>query len=80
MSQTNRDLQRLTEVRKLYRTGEAKQIRMAAAVSQAEFARAIGCGSTAVSLWESGQRSPKGELALRCWSTLTTLRSRQTKP
>lgn len=66
-------LKRLAEVRNLYSTGEARRIRIAANVSQAEFAKGVGASRAAVCLWESGARHPSTKLALRAWTLLDLL-------
>lgn len=75
MNTNHRDLTRLAEVRRMYRNGEARALRIASAVSQAELARAIGASRSALSLWESGRRSPHGDAALRCWIVLEAMRA-----
>jgi transcriptional regulator with XRE-family HTH domain len=59
------DLLLLSQARADAKSGRAREIRLAADVSQAEIARACGVAPAAVSQWESGQRTPRGEAALR---------------
>jgi transcriptional regulator with XRE-family HTH domain len=59
--------------RRLARSGTARRIRLAAGLTQAELARAIGCSHTAVSQIERGLRSPRPELALRYASVLSRM-------
>ena len=42
-----------------------RYLREANGLSQAEVARALGCGRTAVTRWESGAREPRPETRLR---------------
>ena len=74
MTTSGTQMRRISEARKAFATGEALRLRMAANVSQAEFARAVGSSAAAVSLWESGQRMPGSDFALKCWSAFATLR------
>ncbi|WP_425460953.1 helix-turn-helix transcriptional regulator [Lacisediminihabitans profunda] len=59
----------------MFRSGESKALREEAGISQAEFARAVGVSRSAVCQWESDSRSPRTEVALRCWSVLSRLRT-----
>lgn len=74
MTTSEAQMRRISEARKAFATGEALKLRLAANVSQAEFARAVGSSPASVSLWESGQRTPGSDFALKCWSALATLR------
>jgi DNA-binding transcriptional regulator YiaG len=64
----------LAEVRRLIRTGEAQRIREKNQLSLAEVGRSLGCTGPAVSRWESGDRLPRGDLAVRYGRLLTQLR------
>jgi DNA-binding transcriptional regulator YiaG len=64
----------LAEVRALAASGEAKAIREAANIRLAEIARAIGVSFQAVASWESGNRCPTGEHAVRYLDVLWQLR------
>jgi transcriptional regulator with XRE-family HTH domain len=55
----------LAEVRRATKTGRARAIREAAALSQTEIARSVGVAQATVSLWESGRRTPRGKPAER---------------
>jgi DNA-binding transcriptional regulator YiaG len=55
----------LTEVRRATQSGDARKIRIASQLSQPELAAACGVAASAVSLWERGQRTPKGEAGIR---------------
>ncbi len=63
------DLFLLLEARESARTGRGARVRAAADLSQAEVARRIGVTPSAVSLWESRSRRPRGAPALR-WARL----------
>ena len=56
--------------RRLAGDGTARRIRLAAGLTQAELAAAIGCSHTAVSQIERGLRTPRPELALKYASAL----------
>lgn len=51
--------------RQAARSGDAGRIRLAAGLSQAEIARAVGVTASAVSQWEAGNRRPRGDTARR---------------
>ena len=57
---THADLLFLTAARDLCASGRARRIRLAAGLSQAEIAAAVGVSSFAVSRWERGERRPYG--------------------
>jgi DNA-binding transcriptional regulator YiaG len=59
------DLLLLAQARADAKSGHARETRLAAGVSQAEIARTCGVAPAAVSLWESGQRVPRGQAAVR---------------
>jgi DNA-binding transcriptional regulator YiaG len=67
------DLQELTRLRALLRSGAAKSIRTAAGLSLGEVADALGTSKTSVLRWERGERIPRGGLALDYWRLLRTL-------
>ena len=54
---------------------ERRAIRKAAGLSQGELAEAIGVTRQAVSHWEAGTRTPKGDLLDRYVSAIRTMRS-----
>jgi DNA-binding transcriptional regulator YiaG len=74
MNANQRNLSRISEVRRLYLSGDATKLRVAAGISQAEFAIGVNVSPAAVSLWEAGKRSPRGKTALECWHALNSMR------
>ena len=70
-------LRALVEVRQRGRNGSAKAIRIAAGLTIAEVAAAVGVGESTVSRWEGGSRQPRGEAALRWAALLTELSTAQ---
>jgi transcriptional regulator with XRE-family HTH domain len=62
---TTKDLQRLTVVRRLAASGEARRRREAAGISLAELAEHCGVDASSVWRWERGVRRPRGDAALR---------------
>jgi DNA-binding transcriptional regulator YiaG len=68
-----KDAIRLSEVRRLAETGEARQIRLRARLSTVHFARVVGVTHPTILRWERGQRRPNGEAALRYLDLLTAL-------
>lgn len=66
-------LRRLMWMREQLRGGGAVTIRKSAGLSQEELAQALDCTPGAVSLWESGRRVPRGDLAARYASLLEEL-------
>lgn len=67
------DLVKLSAVRALCRSGAARQIRIAAGLSQAECAAPCEVEPSTILRWERGDRSPHGEPALRYGELLDTL-------
>lgn len=63
----------ISEMRRMFADGRAARIRQEARLTQAEIASVLGVESSAVSHWEAGRRSPRGESALRCRSLLESL-------
>jgi transcriptional regulator with XRE-family HTH domain len=61
---TKKQLVELTAARHLLLTGEARRVRLANHLSQAELAAQIGVSPAAVSRWESGTRRPVGRPAI----------------
>jgi DNA-binding transcriptional regulator YiaG len=59
------NLRLLRWVRQMTASGQAKAIRQAADVSQGEAATFVRVSDATISRWESGQRTPRGEAALR---------------
>jgi DNA-binding transcriptional regulator YiaG len=62
---TSTDVVGIARMRAQLSNGEARAMRECARVSRAEIAAALGVHETAVEKWESGTRSPRGEVALR---------------
>jgi transcriptional regulator with XRE-family HTH domain len=58
------DVEVLIEVREACRSGKARQLRLAAGLTQGEIARACGVTDAAVTRWEAGDRRPTGERAV----------------
>ena len=67
------NVEALREVRQWARSGEARRIRTAALLSQADIASAIGVDASTVARWEKGERLPSATLAARYRSVLTLL-------
>lgn len=59
------EVETLSRVRRLARTGAARAIRLSAGVSIREVARAASVAPSTVFRWESGERTPRGDGALR---------------
>ncbi|MDQ3640970.1 MAG: helix-turn-helix domain-containing protein [Actinomycetota bacterium] len=65
---------KLSRARSLASSGAARTIRLANHLSLAEMARAAGIGSpVTVMRWERGERSPRGEAAIRYCELLDRL-------
>lgn len=77
---TNRDLERLRIARAACRTGQARQLRQGAGLSQSEIAAAVGVAQPTVAMWETGQRVPRGTPALRYAAILERLARPATVP
>ena len=69
-----KDLVKLSEVRIIAASGEARRIRHASRLSSDQIARTVGVSGVTVVRWELGQRSPSGEAALRYFDLLDRLR------
>lgn len=63
----------LAEARDLARSGRGAAIRVGAGLSQVELGAACGVSGSAVSLWESGERRPRGKAAVRYANLLKLL-------
>jgi transcriptional regulator with XRE-family HTH domain len=63
------DVDQAVWVRRVAASGGARAIRQGAGLSLSEVAREVRCSVSAVSRWESGQRTPRGEAAER-WAVL----------
>ncbi len=81
MSKNNSDLLTLEELELLVKTrkriasGEAKNIRLAVGLSEADIARACGVTASGVNRWEHGHRYPRADDALRYGRVLDLLDS-----
>lgn len=71
---SGREVLELAEARRLLRSGEARDIRVAAGLSQSEIARSIGVTAGAISRWEGRERRPVGEPAVAYAELLRSLR------
>jgi transcriptional regulator with XRE-family HTH domain len=69
------ELSLLARTRELAASGEARRLRVAARISQAEVAALCGVQASAVSRWESGERVPRGRAARRYGEVLSVLRA-----
>ena len=67
------ELEELSRLRALLRSGAAASIRTSAGLSLGEVARALGTSKTSVLRWERGDRVPRGDLALAYWRLLRQL-------
>lgn len=65
----------LSRVRELVRSGEARRIRIDARLSLGEIAASVGITAACISRWESLDRTPRGEAALRYLDLLERLSS-----
>jgi DNA-binding transcriptional regulator YiaG len=61
---TETDIRLLIEAREAAKSGRAERVRVAAGLSQAEIAAAIGVTAPCVSRWEAGDRRPRGAAAI----------------
>lgn len=71
MTRSHLDL--LQQARRYAKSGTARRLRVEAGLSQSEIAREVGVTSSAVALWESGKRVPRGEAAVRYAKVLESL-------
>lgn len=71
---------RLADVRVAARNGEARRLRLAAGLSLREVAREVGVAVPTVLRWETGERQPRGNAALRYARLLEALKTRETDP
>jgi DNA-binding transcriptional regulator YiaG len=69
-------LDELVRIRRLTRTGEAREIRERARLSQQEIATALGVSVSAIHRWETNDRRPRGAAALRYAELLESLDTR----
>lgn len=54
----------LHELRRLTGSGEARKIREAAGLSQADIARSVDADPSTIARWENGTRVPRGAAAI----------------
>ena len=74
------DLQELSALRALLRSGAARSIRTAADLSLGEVAQVLGTSKTSILRWERGERVPRGDLALAYWRLLQQLMGEGVRP
>jgi DNA-binding transcriptional regulator YiaG len=72
--QTDPEFLKIARGVQLARSGAGKAVRLRAGVSQAAISARIGVTPAAVSLWESGERTPRGEHAARYFDLISLLR------
>jgi transcriptional regulator with XRE-family HTH domain len=63
----------LSATRRAAQSGQARRIRIAAGLSLADLAAALGVSRAALSRWETGHRIPRGEAAQRYAGLLDAL-------
>jgi len=62
---TTTTAERLSHLRALTQSGEARTIREGARLALSDIAHSIGADASSVGRWERGERLPRGEVALR---------------
>jgi len=67
----------LAEVRELTASGAARALRVGNRLSLSDVASAVGVAVSTVWRWEAGQRTPRGEPALRYGALLRRLAGRR---
>lgn len=67
------DLIRLSRIRRLIRSGEAREIRESACISRQEIASALGVRVQAIGTWENDGVSPRIPTAMRYLDLLESL-------
>ena len=77
---SNSEALTVVRVRKALRSGEARELRVRAGLSQNEAARAIGVHELTVSDWERGRNAPRFDAALAYARFLESLREVVTEP
>jgi len=70
---TGEELRKLAEIRDRCSSGEARRLRRRLQISLSEIAGAVPTSETNVYRWETGERMPRGELALRYGAVLEEL-------
>ena len=79
MSQAMRRAVQIVKIREQAQSGEARAVRKHAGLSLAEVGSDIGVHASTVQKWELGQRSPRGENAIRYASLLGRLSAMSAK-
>lgn len=64
---------KLTRLRAMLTSGEARRVRIAAGLSYREAGAGCGVSLTTVYRWENGMRAPRGEVAIRYLAILEAL-------
>ena len=72
-----KDLGDLARVRALVDSGAARVVRVSKRLSLSEVALTVGVSKSTVFRWEAGERTPRGEKALRYGRLLEQLMARQ---
>lgn len=70
------NFERLSRIRELAASGEARRIRIESRLSLPELASAVGVGVSTMSRWERAQRRPQGSAAMRYADVLHALQKR----
>jgi DNA-binding transcriptional regulator YiaG len=78
MTTTTTDALDLARIRQAVASGQAREVRRRARLSQAEVAKAIGSSREAVAAWEGGRRLPQGADFGRRYLALLDALERQT--
>jgi transcriptional regulator with XRE-family HTH domain len=71
------DIMKLADVRAACQAGAARSLRLEAGLSLAEIGDAVGVTAPTVFRWETGERRPHGQAAIRYADLLGELASRQ---
>jgi hypothetical protein len=67
------DVEELSRLRSFLRSGAARSVRLAHGASLREVSRDAGVSPTTILRWETGERTPRGQGALRYWLLLQSL-------
>lgn len=67
------EAERLVTLRRWTTNGKARELRLAAKLSQADIARTVETDQTAVGRWERGERLPRGAAAMRYLNLLESV-------
>ena len=73
-SKTDTEFLKIARGVQLARSGTGREVRLKAGVSQAAVSAQIGVTPAAVSLWETGERTPSGDHAARYFDVISLLR------